>query len=246
MKTNAFFICIILLFSQLSMAQTVVNGKINNYSGKANEILVNPFFPESIGEINTQGEFKATFDEKYFIKIKKEIEATQKNKTGQMSLSKLKDFKTRHLCDNDAFSFTNADEPYLQLLSQVGFIIGDLKGEQLDGIINIVSSKDFQESQTFNPRKDPTKGYMLDWYYVENAAKVHGSCTTVMSTGNGDETYNQEVKIDLDLHSGWNLVKYEISKIYTSKNEKNYSQTMSYSTLVEMPSDVTYIFTEKK
>lgn len=245
MKTNSLFIGIILVFSQLSIAQTVVNGKIDTYSGKANDIMVNPFFPETIGEINAQGEFKATFGERYFKNIKKQIEATQKNKIGEMSLSTLKNFQTRYQCEDGDFSFINGEQPYFQLLGQVGFIVGNLKSNQVDGIINIVNTKDFQESQTFNPRNDPAKGYMLDWYYVETAAKVEGSCTKIMSTGNGEETYNQEVQIDLDFQSGWNLVKYEISTIYTAKDGKKHSQMMSYATLEDMPSDVTYIFTKK-
>lgn len=245
MKINALFIAIILMFSQLSISQTEVNGKIDTYSGQANDIMVNPFFPEAIGEINAQGEFKATFGERYFKKIRKQIEATQKNKIGEMSLSTLENFHTRYQCEDADFSLTNVEQAYFQLLGQVGFIVGNLKSNEVDGIINIVSSRSFQESQTFNPRNEPATGYMLDWYYVEKAAKVQGSCAKIMSTGNGEETYNQEVKIDLDFQAGWNLVKYEIGKIYTAQNGKKYSRTIGYATLDKMPSDVTYIFTEK-
>lgn len=245
MKSKHFLITIVLLFTQISFSQTVVSGKIDNYNGDANDLMVNPYFPESIGKINTEGEFKALFDEKNFKKIAKQIEDTQKNTTGHMMLATLKDFQTRYQCEDDHFSFSNADQPYLRLLDRVGFIVGNLKKNEVSGIINIVSSKEFQESQTFNPRNEPATGYMLDWYYVEKSAKVHGSCTKIMSTGNGDETYKQEVNTSLDFHQGWNLVKYEISKVYTANDGHNYSQTMSFSTLDVLPSDVKYIFTKK-
>lgn len=162
-----------------------------------------------------------------------------------MGLSAFKNFQTRYQSEEGAFSFSNGAESYLQLLGQIGFIIGDLKSNQVNGILNVVNSKNFQESQTFNPHNDPTTGYMLDWYYVEKAANVNSSCTKVMSTGIGEETYNQEVKTEWDFQPGCNLMKYEISKIYMGRSGKKYTQTMSYSILDEIPINTKYFFIKK-
>lgn len=245
MKTATLFIAITLLFCQMALCQTVINGKIDNYTGKANDLLINPFFPEIVGKINAKGEFTATFNRSYIENLKKQIEELRKKGAANITRSTLKKFQTRYQCDDDAFSFTNGEQPYTQLLESIGFMVGDLKNKKIVGTINLVNSKDFGGSQVFHPQNAPVTGYMLDWYYVENPAKVHGSCAKKMSTGNGDETYNWEVKVDLDFHSGWNLVKYETNKIYTAKNGKKYSQTISYSSLDKMPEDVKYVYSKK-
>lgn len=242
MKTKYLFIPLLFFIGQLTFPQTKISGKIDHYNGKANDILINPIFPESIGEINAAGEFTATLGEGYFKRLKKQME---ENKQNPMSFSTLKNFQTRYQCGDDTFSFTNEDEPYVQLLSRVGFIVGDLKTSNVAGLIRVVSSSEFGKSQFYNPQNDPVKGYMLDWYYVEKSAKVDGKCTTRMSTGNGEETYQQEVIINLNFHPGWNLVKYEIAKVYTAKDGKKYTQIMRYSSIAEIPEDANYIYLAK-
>lgn len=246
MKTKLIITALAFLIVQLTFGQIEITGKTENYNGKANDILVNPFFPESIGEINTAGAFTLAVDEGYFERLKKQMEEASKNSQNAMSLSTLKKFQTRYQCEDDAFSFINGDQPYIELLSNIGLIVGDLETKNITGLIRVVSSKEFGDSQTFNPQKDPATGFMLDWYYVEKQAEIKGNCTTQMSTGNGDETYKREIDINLDLHPGWNLVKYEIAKVYTANDGKQYTQTMKYSTLESFPKNVKYIYIEKQ
>lgn len=130
-------------------------------------------------------------------------------------------------------------------MGNFGFIVGDLKNNKVAGIIRVVNSKKFGESQVFNPQNDPTVGYMLDWYYVEKAAKVNGDCTTRMSTGEAGETYDRNIKIELNFEPGWNLVKYEISKVFTGKAGDKFIQKANYSSLEKVPEDVKYIYSEK-
>lgn len=245
MKTKYLFIAIGLLFGQMTLSQTVVNGKIDNYTGKEADIIVNPFFPETVGEINPEGEFTARFDGSYYKRMEKRIEESQKKETGRMSFSTLKRFQTRFQCKDDTFSFSNSKQPYAELIASIGFIVGDLKNNGVNGIIKIVNSKSFDASQVFNHQNDPTTGYMLDWYYVEDAAEVDGNCTRRMSTGEGDETYDWNIKVDLDLQPGWNLVKYEVSNIFTGKAGDKFVQNASYSSIDNMPEDVKFIYLEK-
>lgn len=245
MKTKYFFIAITLLFSQIGICQTAINGKVDNYPGKANDILVNPFFPENLGKINVDGEFTASFDERYIKKLKNQIEELRKKGKANITRSTLKSFQTRFQCEDDAFSFTNGEEPYTELLATIGFMVGNLKSQQVDGVINIVNSKDFAKSQVFNPQNDPTVGFMLDWYYIEKPAKVEGNCTTRMSTGSGDETYDRNIRVALNFKPGWNLVKYDISKVFTGKAGDKFTQNASYSSIDSIPENVKFVYSEK-
>lgn len=245
MKKEYLFIAIILLFGQITFCQTAVSGKIDNYTGKDADIIINPLFPETLGKINTEGEFTANFDGSSYKRMEKIIEESQKKETGRMNFSTLKKFQTRYKCEDDSFSFTNSEQPYTQLLGAIGFIVGNLKSNEVNGIIKVVNSKDFGGSQVFNPQNDPIVGYLLDWYYVEKVAKVDGNCSKTMSTGEGDETYDWNIKIELDFQPGWNLVQYEISKVFTGKAGDKFIQNASYSSLDKVPEDVKYIYSKK-
>jgi hypothetical protein len=242
MKTKYIFIVITLFLGKITIAQTVFEGEIDRYPGKAGALLAGSILPEPFGNIKANGTFTVDFKDSYFNKVIQRMEEAQNKQPGSV---KLATFKTPFTCKDDGFTFMNGDQPIITLLGFEGFMVGNLKEKKLFGKIKLLSSEDFGQSQVFQYQKEPKTGYMIDWYYVEKAAKVGGSCITVNATGNGDETYKRKVTLNLNLHPGWNLVQYEISKVFTGKSGDKFIQNASYSSLDKVPEDVKYIYSKK-
>lgn len=59
---------------------------------------------------------------------------------------------------------------------------------------------------------------------------------------NGDQMYTRNTSYNLDLKPGWNLIKYEISEIFTDEGGKTYPVRESYTSISELPSDLQYVF----
>src|SRR5699024_7143400 len=125
-----------------------------------------------------------------------------------------------------------------------GFTIGDASSHKAIGHLRLMSSRDFGNSKLFGYREEAKTGYTLDWYYVKKPVTVKGMCENIQQTGYGDETFKQHIYADLNLKPGWNLIKYEITKIYHSQNQETFFQDFSVTSLNEMPKDVKYVYTK--
>ena len=86
------------------------------------------------------------------------------------------------------------------------------------------------------------EGYILDWIFVDEAGSVKGSCSTDSYAVNQEENFSRQVSYNLSLKPGWNLIKYEISKLFTDREGKTYPMDESYSSLSRTPEDFMFVF----
>ena len=94
----------------------------------------------------------------------------------------------------------------------------------------------------FYYKQDPiVKGYYLQWFFVENDASAIGECVIPTYTGNGDENYNNTTQVNLKLEKGWNIIKYDITEIFTDVNGKTSASKIEITTVAEIPSDLKWV-----
>lgn len=59
--------------------------------------------------------------------------------------------------------------------------------------------------------------------------------------GNDDEMYNDTIIMEVEMKKDWNLLKYEIAEIFTSKTGKTYPAITRVSRLAGLPANVKWI-----
>lgn len=88
---------------------------------------------------------------------------------------------------------------------------------------------------------DIAKGYYLRWFFAEDTATVKGAFSIPVYTGNDDENYTDTTFYDIELQKGWNIIKYNITEIFTTQTGKTVLSKMEVTSIYEMPEDVMWL-----
>lgn len=261
LKKSIIIFVVAILTSFICNAQSFISGTVTNYTN--NEGLITSYDMMSrnkitFGTIDNEGKFiiplENDFLELMLEKAKKE--QIKESNGGKISFNTL---TTTFLCD-----FDNENIEYLEDGSEKANYVGSnkkneilyKKGETIiTGIPDIylidknkVSSILYAVSEAkianwlFSYRQDSlVKGYYLQWFFVENESSAIGECVIPTYTGNGEESYMNTTIINLKLQKGWNIIKYNITEVFTDINNKAYASETEISNIKEIPNDLKWI-----
>lgn len=227
--------------STCALAQESIKGTIPDWSGGSGEVAVMAMGPPQVlGTFDDMGNLEIPLKPDMLAEVKKEVEAANEASTDgwKASLNTLGD---RFACSDGELEVVNGDQPISGFPSMGAFMLVNMEQKKRFGYLMVGSSREFADGMVpykFKP------GYFLEWYFVEEAGSVKGACSIESYAVNQKDLYTKTTTYNLDLKSGWNIVKYEIHEVYTDGEGNSYPMKDSYSTLASVPAQAQFIFLE--
>jgi hypothetical protein len=240
MKTKLTFFCsfLFLLFQvHLANSQQVLRGKISNYTSGLSQIESFDRFSaisQTWGEVNEEGEFSIILEDDFLEKAREMAEEAQGNAPKGFTVS----FKTV----SETFAC-----PFEEVETEVGDIavsglpeltLMDEMGNPSNGILYAASSSDIARWLFTYRDVNASPGYYLEFYYLEGPAIVKRDCLLETYTGAGEEVFEESTGIDLELQTGWNIIRYGIDEVFTSSNGKVFPLKLTVTRLESLPDDL--------
>ncbi|QED38620.1 hypothetical protein FK178_13250 [Antarcticibacterium arcticum] len=167
-----------------------------------------------IGSIKPDGTLHIPLDPDYAASFKKMAEKESAGAAEGWTMSYNTVSSVFPCMFEENIAFTNGDEIVTGLPE---FLITDRSGETEHGYLYAVSSPEVAAWLDSYGETPVTKGYYLKWIYTDGPASATGECKMPTYTGNGEEMYDDTIIYDVQLEKGWNVLKYEIAEIFTSR-----------------------------
>lgn len=239
-----------------------ITGTILNYENGEGTITENNFWTgdkTTIGTIEENGNFNIPLDQDFFTTVKKKMAAEEKDvpKGGVLNYHRV---NTVFTCGSEGFGYKNTTEhindsisvityPRYAETNQAAFKNGEsiilklpllyLTDKQGDShsLLYAASTPELAAWMRSSGVGDINTGYYLEWIFVENAATVQGVCAIPTITKNGEE-YTNTTNTDLELQAGWNIIKHDITDVYTSTEGQTKAEMTRISVISELPKDL--------
>ena len=240
MRNTVLLFTTLAIFTLQSRGQETISGSIDGWSRGAGEVYAGVFTLTEVGSIDDSGNFEIALKPGYLAEVKKKMEAENSNPDRKFT-SQLMTLGESCQCAQGNVELVNGDQE-LTTLAVFGFMLGNMENQEEFGTLVPASSKDFAEGYIKLGSYENTVGYAVDWYYVDKPGVAKGECSVDSYPVNGDEMYTRNTSYNLDLKPGWNLVKYEISEIFTDEGGKTYPVKESITSISEVPSGLQYVF----
>lgn len=248
---------------------STISGTIANYDCDECTITENSFFTgakTTIGTIDKNGNFTIPLDPDYFNTGKKKMDEELKNmpKGGEIRYKRV---NTIFECGDESFGVKNTTEIINDSISIIRYpSVGEnnqatfKNGETIISKLPILYLTDGQGNSKsillaastqelaqwmYHGYGDVTQGYYLEWIFVENNATVKGECIFQMGTYNGEE-FTKTTVTDVELQKGWNIIKHEITEVYTSSKGQTQASMTTISTISEVPNDLKWVAIAKE
>jgi hypothetical protein len=240
MKTKSIFFCsLLLLIFQLQVvkAQQELRGKIFNYSDGSSQIESFDRFSaisKTWGTVNEEGDFTIILEDDFLGKVREMGEEAQKNAPKGSTLS----FKTAletFTCTYDEVESKDSD---VMVSGLPELTLMDDMGNPTNGILYAASSLDIARWLFSYREENASPGYYLEFYYLEGPAQAKEECKLETYTGSGEESFEEITTIDLELQTGWNIIRYGIEEVFTSSNGKVFPLKLSVTRLETLPEDL--------
>ncbi len=261
LKNSIAVFAIGLLLNVGCYAQNSIIGTIENYANNEGLIMSYDLITRdriSFGTIDNEGKFTIPLKEDYLeMMLKKAKEVEEKAPSdGEISLKKV---ASTFMCDFNNESIEYLDDGTEKVTytgsNQKNEIIYESGEAIIMGIPDLFITDKNKVSRILYAVSDPeianwlfyygdnviVKGSYLQWFFVEGEASAKGVCVIPTYTGNGDENYMNVTNINLKLKKGWNIIKYNITEIFTDVNDKTYAAKTEISTLTELPKDLKWV-----
>ena len=263
MKTLKNSIVVLALGSIMSfgcIAQNSIAGTIANY--KNGEGLVTSFDmitrdPIVLGNIDKDGKFTIPLDENYLAAIKGKAKSAQEKAPEGWQIN-FKTVATTFGCDFDNESIEYLDDDtekitYIgsskknEIIHENGEAIvtgipdpnlTDKDGKTVHSVLYAVSQPEIAKWLYSYGQDNAVKGYYLQWYFVEDSATAKGECVVPTYTGIDEENYNHVTITNLELQKGWNIIKYNITEVFTDAIGKIVPSKIEITSIAEVPADV--------
>ena len=239
-----------------------IMGTIANYENGEGTITANDFWTgdkTTIGTLATNGNFTIPLDQDFFTTVKKKMAAEEKNKPkgGVINYHRV---NTVFTCGSEGFGYKNTTENINDSISVTNYPryaetnyatfknaesiilklpllnLTDKKGDS-HGLLYAASSLEIAEWLGSGGMGDIIKGYYLEWIFVENSAAVQGICAIPTSTNNGEE-YTDTTKTNLELQKGWNIIKYDVTDVFTSTDRQTKAAMTKITAISKIPEDL--------
>ena len=240
MRNTVLLFTTLAIFTLQGRAQETISGSIDGWSQGAGEVYSGVFTLTEVGSIDDSGNFEIALKPGYLAEVKKKMEAENSNPDRKFT-SQLMTLGESCQCAQGNVELVNGDQE-LTTLAVFGFMLGNMQNQEEFGTLVPASNKDFAEGYIKLGSYKNTVGYAVDWYYVDKPGVAKGECSVDSYPVNGDEMYTRNTTYNLDLKPGWNLVKYEISEIFTDEGGKTYPVKESITSISEAPSGLQYVF----
>ncbi|WP_242158774.1 hypothetical protein [Aestuariivivens sediminis] len=239
-----YILSLILFFTNLNLIpsqNSVITGKIKDYSSGEAEIILPVRDPIALGSITKKGKFTIDLNESVIEAIHKDNDKLRAER-GDKAVRNTT-VKRAFYCDTEDVITSNGEEIIESFTIQGNVLAGIIKDKKPIGKLRLSSSKAFGDSYFSYGKKDFETGYYIDFYYVNNEASVNGICKTKTYTLDMKNTFNLTHNYNINLKKGWNIVKIEVEEVYT--DQEGHVRPLKYrmSTIDKLPKDVNYIFT---
>lgn len=236
LKNSIALIVISFLMSIGCIAQNSITGTIVNY--KNGESSLSSFDMISgdnmvIGNIDKEGKFTIPLDENYLTAIKEKAKIAQENASGGSQI-KFKTVATTFECFGGELEYKNSEA-----------IITGIPDPEVTGkngkavsVLYAVNQPEIAQWLYSYGQKNSVKGYYLQWFFVEDLASVKGECRIPTYAGDGEEDYNNITITNLELQKGWNIIKYNITEVFTDATNRTSPSKTEITCITEIPADV--------
>ena len=230
----------ILNFHPLAVAQGTLSGIISDYTdGKgliiSHDIVTGKKY--TWGKIDDQGLITIPLSATYLDDIKKMAAKAQKKAPRGLTL-RLPNVENTFACRYPDIKFEN--HGYL-VSGLPDLMLTDNKKKAENGRIYAVNKPLIANWLHHDQKGDVELGYYLMFYFAEDQASAKGTCMTSNYTGLGDENFNKFMLYELELEKGWNIVQYEIEKVFESKNGGFFPEVIRVTKLDNLPDDLTWV-----
>jgi len=228
----------------LCTAQESIQGVIPEWNFGEGDVITGFREPMKIGTVSPEGAFTIPLIPDFIQKRKEEIDknppVSSADKTSPfIDLDRV--FRRR----GGSIVLENAIQP-VGSLSNVGvYGIGNMEGQELYGLMVAASSEAFAESVMSMPSFEFTPGFLIDWYYVDEAATIKGVTTEESLGVDQKQTFINTMEYDLAFQPGWNIVKYEILSVFEDSGGRTYPMEERYVSLTSFPEDMEFVFIPK-
>jgi len=241
MKINFYILAICYAISFLTSAQETFTGTLDQWSNGKADVVSGYGAPIKIGEINNDGVFIIHLTDDLIAQIKKDEKEYNSNSTDGWT-TKAKTISEVFYCESENAEIINGSLPVEGFSYNGIYVLGIIESQKELGGFRAVSSKAFNDSFFSYGQKDYTKGYFLDYYYVEDSAVVKGVCKSTNYTLDLKETFDIINEYNIDFKKGWNIVKTEVVELYTDQSGKVFPLKTVWKTLDKIPEDVLFVF----
>jgi hypothetical protein len=225
---------------QLVNAQQELRGKISNYTSGPSQIESFDRFSaisQIWGEVNEEGDFSIILEDNFLEKAREMAKEAQGNAPKGFTVS----FNTV----SESFAC-----PFEEVETKVGDIVVsglpeltlmDEMGNPTNGILYAVSSSGIARWLFTYRDENVSSGYYLEFYYLEGPATVKRECLLETYTGAGEEVFEESTSIDLELQTGWNIIRYGIEEVFTPAAGKVFPLKLTVTRLEKLPEDLLWI-----
>jgi hypothetical protein len=221
-------------------AQKTISGTILNHN-QDQELIVSYDMvtreAAQLGTIDENGNFNIPLDENYLTTIKGKAESA-KAKAPEGWEMKFKTVASTFECSSGNTEFENGEAMV------AGIPIPEVTnkaGENVYAMLYAVSNPDIANWLYSYGQKNSAKGYYLEWFFVEEEASANAECAMPTYTGNADENYNNVTILNLELQKGWNIIKYNITEVFTDINGKISPSKTEISRIDQLPEDLQWV-----
>lgn len=222
-------------------AQGAITGSIPQWSLGTGEVVTGLMEPMVVGSVDADGNFSIPLKPGFMEEIRKQVEQ-QNAGASEGWTSSLLTVGQVFSCYGEGLEVVNADQPMTRMTTMGVFNLVNMDEKKRLGYVMATSSEAFARGIMEMGSFTFTEGYILDWVFVDQAASVRGSCATESYAVNQEEKYTRTTSYDLALRPGWNLIKYEISGLFSDRDGKTYPGEERYLTLSDLPADLKYVF----
>ncbi|MDX9942856.1 MAG: hypothetical protein RBS53_11615 [Bacteroidales bacterium] len=215
-------------------AQQALRGTITQWEKGEGKIAFYDMFTgefSELGRVGADGSFEIGLAEDYPEQVRRLAAKALDNAPAGWSLQK-NTLASSFRCGSEDLVYTRAEAevmglPELSLTNETG--------GPLNGVLVAASSREVADWLFTYGGKKPEQGYYLRWYYAGDKASVKGKCITDVYTGNGEEFFTEEIIMDLELVKGWNIVKTEISRVFTDEGGRGHPARYITTSIPQLP-----------
>ncbi len=228
-----------------SYAQLNISGDIQNWSNGEAIVVSSDMISgdmEIWGKVSAAGEVSIDLEFDFLSILKEKAAEAQKNAPQGWSLN-FKTVETSYGCqtsDEDGstpFEYKGGES----IISGVPeLIVGDNAKNEPYGVLYFANNETIANWLHSYGQEKASTGYYLSWMFVEKEASAKGSCVVPTMTMSGQE-FNDITETDLDFEEGWNMVKYEVSEVFTASDGMVYPSRTTISLVKFIPEDLQWI-----
>ncbi|MDM9630043.1 hypothetical protein [Robiginitalea aurantiaca] len=240
MKRVIFLVAAFIISGGILVAQEAITGSIPNWDNGSGSVFTGMITPTIVGTIDDKGALEIILKPDFLSEVKQQMEAENADESNKWK-SSMMTLEKAYTCNGGTVEVVNGDQHFTSLSTMGFFILGSMEKQKRYGDMMPASSLEFVTAFRKLGSYIFKEGYSLDWYYVDEAGSVKGTCIVNSGTLSG-EMYERTAEYDLDFKKGWNLVKYEVQKVFADKDGKTYIEKDHYSTISEMPPGVEFVF----